>query len=108
MPTALLVDRQPAFVALVGSFLPRETRPADERGHHRRHVRSGASVRARPRRPLALRPLDVDGDPAQLAIPAEALVRLTAGRLRPGWPSADIEPAGGVTMDELRTAFPGY
>ena len=35
-------------------------------------------------------------------------MRLTAGRLRPGWPAAGIEPADGVTMDELRSAFPGY
>ena len=104
----LLVDRQPAFVALVGRFLPRETRPADS-------VTIAVATSDPARRfeldlgdSLALRSLDVDGGPAQLVIPAEALVRLMAGRLRPGWPAAGIEPASGVTMDELRAAFPGY
>ena len=103
---ALLVDRQPAFVALIGRFLPRESRPADG-------VTMTVATSDPARRfeldlgdSLALRPLD--GGPAQLVISAEALVRLMAGRLRPGWPGAGIEPAGGVTMDELRAAFPGY
>jgi len=94
---ALLVDRQPALVALVGRFLPRETRPPDPA---RRFVLElGDSV--------ALQPVDPEFGRAQLEIPAEALVRLTAGRLRLGWPSADVAPDG-TTLDVLRTAFPGY
>ena len=57
----------------------------------------------------ALRPAEPQRpDAGELVIPAEALVRLTAGRLKHGWPSADVAPSGGITMEELRTAFPGY
>lgn len=107
--TELLVDRQPAMVALVGSFMPRETRPA-----------KGVTITVTTSEPTrhfelelgddaALRPIDDDGSlDAELVIPAEALVRLMSGRLKPGWPSAEIAAPGVITMDELRTAFPGY
>lgn len=39
--------------------------------------------------------------------PAEAVVRLLSGRLRPEH-SADVRVTGNVTLDELRKVFPGY
>lgn len=38
----------------------------------------------------------------------EALVRLLAGRLAPTYTPEGVEVTGDLTLDELRTAFPGY
>jgi uncharacterized protein (TIGR03083 family) len=105
----LLVDRLPAMVVLIGHFTPRETRPAEP-----------ATIRittTEPARELVLalgddvelRPATggdaVDGE---LELPAEALLRLTAGRLRPDRPSGDVEPSGRLSRVDLRRAFPGF
>jgi uncharacterized protein (TIGR03083 family) len=43
-----------------------------------------------------------------LSIPAEALLRLSFGRLDPEHTPADVETDGPVDLDALRTLFPGY
>jgi hypothetical protein len=104
----LLIDRLPVMVALIGGFMPRETRPTP-----------GATITVTTTGPersfelelgdeAALRPSTGAPTAGELRIPAGALLRLTAGRLRSGWPAADVAPTGGVTMDELHRAFPGY
>ncbi len=106
--SALLIDRLPVMVALIGGFMPRETRPTP-----------GATITVTTTEPervfdlelgdeAVLRPSTGAPTAGELRIPAGALLRLTAGRLRPGWPAADVAPTGGLTMDELRRAFPGY
>jgi uncharacterized protein (TIGR03083 family) len=107
--TALLIDRLPVLIAIVSGFMPRETRPAE-----------AATITVSTTAPertfalelgdvAALRPVE-PGTPTQgeLAIPAGAFLRLTSGRLKPGWPGDDAAPTGGLTMAELHTAFPGY
>jgi hypothetical protein len=42
-----------------------------------------------------------------LTLPAEALLRLGAGRLAPGRESG-ASISGALTLDQLRTAFPGF
>ena len=106
---ALLVDRLPMMVGFVGRFTPRETRP--EKG-----VTLSVTT-ADPARQyelelgdsLDLRPAAPDGaTDGELRLPAEALVRLTAGRLGPGTASGDVAPSGPLSLDGLRAAFPGY
>jgi hypothetical protein len=41
-------------------------------------------------------------------MPAEALVRLTAGRLSPERTPAGVTSEGALTVDDLRSVFPGY
>jgi uncharacterized protein (TIGR03083 family) len=48
---------------------------------------------------------DVD---ASMSLPAEAFVRLTSGRLAPKHTPAGVEVRGAVSLDDLRTVFPGY
>lgn len=52
-------------------------------------------------------PPEPDGDVARLEIPSEALIRLFAGRLDPDHTPEGIS-AVGVTLEELRVAFPGF
>jgi uncharacterized protein (TIGR03083 family) len=105
----LLIDRLPFMVGLIGRFAPRETRPAETatitvetaEPTRRFELELGDSAELRP----------VDGDSTTsgaLAIPAEALLRLVAGRLRPDRPSGDVEPSGALSLADLRRAFPGY
>ncbi|HET7476870.1 MAG TPA: maleylpyruvate isomerase family mycothiol-dependent enzyme [Dermatophilaceae bacterium] len=48
-------------------------------------------------------------DPAaRLSLPAEAWLRLVAGRLRAEHTPAGVGLTGGVTLDELRKVFPGF
>lgn len=49
----------------------------------------------------------VDDPTATFEGPAEAVVRLLSGRLRPEH-AADVTVTGNVTLDELRKVFPGY
>jgi uncharacterized protein (TIGR03083 family) len=44
----------------------------------------------------------------KVEMPGEALVRLTAGRLSPGRTPAGVHAEGELTLDELRSVFPGY
>jgi uncharacterized protein (TIGR03083 family) len=107
--TELLVDRLPMMVGFVGRFTPRETRPAEPvtitvetAGPARRYeLELGDAAELRP----AITDGDTDG---RLVIPAEALLRLTAGRLKPDRPSAGVEPEGALSLAELCRAFPGY
>ncbi len=54
----------------------------------------------------------VEGDPAdrtsRLVIPAEALLRLTAGRLDSDHTPDSVRSEGTPTLDDLRRLFPGY
>jgi hypothetical protein len=50
-------------------------------------------------------PAAVDG---VLRIPAEAWLRLTAGRLAPRWTPPGVELTGPLTLDDLRRVFPGF
>jgi uncharacterized protein (TIGR03083 family) len=105
----LLIDRLPAMVGLIGRFTPRETRPAEPTAMRittSRPAREfvlglGDDVELRPATPR-------DAADGELAIPAEALLRLTAGRLRPDRPAGDGEPAGALSLADLRRAFPGF
>jgi len=40
--------------------------------------------------------------------PLEAGIRLLAGRLKPAYTPDGVTVSGNITLDELRTAFPGY
>lgn len=106
---ALLIDGQLRIVAMARWFLPRETRPAEETTLL---IETTAPVRKYELvlgEGAELRPVEHDGHgDGALALPAEALLRLFSGRLKPGSASAEVEPTGGMTMDELRRAFPGY
>jgi uncharacterized protein (TIGR03083 family) len=104
---ALLVDRLPMMVGFVGRFTPRETRPAGtstitvttsapER-HFELEVGDG----------LDLRPAGEGAHDGDLVLPAEALLRLAAGRLHPDQEHG-ARATGALTLDQLRTAFPGY
>ncbi|MGH9124122.1 MAG: maleylpyruvate isomerase family mycothiol-dependent enzyme [Acidimicrobiales bacterium] len=44
----------------------------------------------------------------RLTLPAEALLRLTSGRLGPDHTPASITVDGELSLDDLRRAFPGY
>jgi uncharacterized protein (TIGR03083 family) len=52
-------------------------------------------------------PLEGDAD-ATLDAPAEALMRLLAGRLGPAYTPGDVTVTGAVTLEDLRRVFPGY
>jgi uncharacterized protein (TIGR03083 family) len=107
--TELLIDRLPMFVGMIGRFTPRDTRPAQA-------VTISVETSEPARRyalelgeALALDPADrTDGYDGTLAIPSEALLRLTAGRLRPDRPSGDVQLSGALSLVDLRRAFPGY
>jgi uncharacterized protein (TIGR03083 family) len=104
---ALLVDRLPMMVGMIGRFTPRETRPARDTtitvttSQPERHyeLELGDNVDLRPG----------SGTPTAgaLVLPAEALLRLTAGRLKPGR-EGGASITGDLTLDQLRVAFPGY
>jgi uncharacterized protein (TIGR03083 family) len=105
--TALLVDRLPMMVGLIGRFTPRETRPAQDitialtTSEPERHYTLGLGDE------LDLRPASAVTTAGELKLPAEALLRLAAGRLAPGR-DAGASIIGALTLDQLRTAFPGY
>jgi uncharacterized protein (TIGR03083 family) len=45
---------------------------------------------------------------ATLNLPAESWLRLVSGRLAPDHTPDDVNVTGAITLDELRTIFPGY
>lgn len=51
---------------------------------------------------------DPEGADGTLTLPAEAWVRLTAGRLRPEHTPPGVEITGSLGLDDLRRLFPGY
>jgi len=52
---------------------------------------------------------DLPGQPdGTLALPAEAWLRLVAGRLAPRYTPASVATAGAADLDLLRQVFPGY
>lgn len=105
--TVLLIDRLPAMVGFAGRFTPRATRPMRD-----------TTIRVTTSNPqrryelelgdhLDLRPASDGSTVGELLISAEALLRLAAGRLVPGREAA-ASITGVLTLDQLRTAFPGY
>jgi uncharacterized protein (TIGR03083 family) len=104
---ALLVDRLPMMVGFIGRFTPRETRPAGDttitvttsEPDRRFELELGENVELR----------SASGETAAgaLKLPAEALLRLAAGRLPPER-EAGASISGALTLDQLRTAFPGF
>jgi uncharacterized protein (TIGR03083 family) len=104
---ALLIDRLPPLVGLLGRFTPRETRPAAETRitvttsapERRFELELGAGADLSPASGV-----ETDGT---LDLPAEALLRLTAGRLAPDREHG-ASATGPLTLDDLRRAFPGY
>jgi uncharacterized protein (TIGR03083 family) len=104
---ALLIDRLPMMVGFIGRFTPRETRPAEDTtitvttSDPERHYELELGDN------LDLRAASDTATAGELTLPAEALLRLAAGRLAPGR-DAGTSITGAVTLDELRTAFPGY
>ncbi len=105
----LLIDRLPFMVGMIGRFTPRDTRPPEP-------TTITVGTTDPPRQyalelgdSAALRPADGDSTTSgSLAIPAEALLRLVAGRLRADRPSGDVAPSGALSLADLRRAFPGY
>ena len=49
-----------------------------------------------------------ESETAAFSGPLEAGIRLLSGRLKPEFTPAGVDVTGNVTLDELRTAFPGY
>ena len=104
---ALLVDRLPMMVGFLGQFTPRDTRPADDA--------TIAITTSEPVRDFELelgeradlRPANGVPTTGALDLPAEALLRLSAGRLPAGRENGAVV-TGTLTLDELRRAFPGY
>jgi uncharacterized protein (TIGR03083 family) len=104
---ALLIDRLPMMVGFVGQFTPRETRPAEDttvtvdtsepERHFELELGTGADLS-----PAA--GIETSG---KLTLPAEALLRLAAGRLPPDRQHG-ASATGALTLDDLRRAFPGY
>ena len=105
--TELLLDRLPMMVGFVGRFVPRETRP---------EVPTTIAVTtSAPDRELELelgdgielRPAAGGQTSGSMTLPAEALLRLAAGRLAPDR-EAGATISGALTLDDLRRAFPGF
>ena len=82
-----------------GTVIVRTSAP--ERGYILALTGSGAEVTAEAE--ATAEPAD-----ARLHLPAEALVRLIAGRLGPDHTPASVTVDGAVTLDDLRRCFPGY
>jgi uncharacterized protein (TIGR03083 family) len=105
----LLIDRLPFMVGLIGRFAPRETRPAERKTITVATADPTRTYELELGDSAELRPADGDSTTSgSLAIPAEALLRLVAGRLRPDRPFGDVEPSGALSLADLRRAFPGY
>jgi uncharacterized protein (TIGR03083 family) len=106
--TPLLLDRLSRMVGFVGRHTPRDTRPMVDTTiavttsdpERRFELELGDN--------LVLRPSD-DGavTAGELTLPAEALLRLTAGRLKDGR-EAGATVTGSLSLADLRRAFPGY
>src|SRR4051812_16001700 len=105
--TALLVDRLPMMVGFVGQYTPRDTRPADDT--------TIAITTSEPVRDFELelgdradlRPATGVPTSGALDLPAEAFLRLAAGRLPAGREHGAVV-TGSLSLDEIRRAFPGY
>jgi uncharacterized protein (TIGR03083 family) len=104
---ALLVDRLPMMIGFVGRFTPRETRPPGDTTISVTTSSPARSFELELGERVDLRPATGTATDGELTLPTEALVRLAAGRL-----ASDREhgarATGALTLDQLRTAFPGY
>ena len=105
---ALLVDRIPTLVAWIGR--------AGSLGRSDEDPLRVAVVTSAPERryllavgtAVGIEDLDGGAEAAgTLRLPAEAFLRLTAGRLAPPWTPAGVTVEGKVSLDDLRAVFPG-
>jgi uncharacterized protein (TIGR03083 family) len=110
---ALLIDVAPQMVIRV-RWRPPDTPPLPPaEGPDRVHVTTTGPAREFSLtlgEKVGLGPWPGDGGPqapAELRLPAEALLRLFAGRLESSHTPAEVF-ANGVSLDTLRTVFPGY
>ena len=95
------------MVRFVGQFTPRETRPAEDTTiavrtsdpDRRYDLELGARA--------DLRPGSGGLTAGEVILPAEALLRLTAGRL-PAGREHGAAATGALDLDALRRAFPGF
>jgi uncharacterized protein (TIGR03083 family) len=103
--TAALLHQEPNLIAWIGKADPLNGRQAVI-----------AVTTTEPASVFALRlqaPISVDfGVPEQpdgtLTLPAEAWLRLAAGRLAPRYTPASVAATGAADLDLLRQVFPGY
>jgi uncharacterized protein (TIGR03083 family) len=103
--TAALLHQEPNLIAWIGKADPLNGRQAVI-----------AVTTTEPASVFALRlqaPISVDFDvPEQpdgtLTLPAEAWLRLAAGRLAPRYTPASVAATGAADLDLLRQVFPGY
>jgi hypothetical protein len=58
--------------------------------------------------PVSIDPTPADDADGSLTLPAEAWLRLIAGRLAPDHTPAGLELTGSITLSTLRAVFPGY
>jgi uncharacterized protein (TIGR03083 family) len=104
---ALLIDRLPLMAGFVGRFTPRDNRPAVDTtisvttSEPERHFELELGDN------IDLRPAAHGATAGELTLPAEALLRLAAGRLPPDR-EAGATITGVLSMNQLRAAFPGY
>ncbi len=104
---ALLVDRLPMMVGFVGRFTPRETRPPGETTIEVVTTAPERTYELELGERIDLRPAAGAPTAGVVTLPAEALVRLAAGRL-PSDREHGATATGPITLDDLRRAFPGY
>jgi uncharacterized protein (TIGR03083 family) len=98
----LLIDGLPAVVARAGKPQDLASVQVETTGPVRRFVLVPDGVR--------LDPAEPNGPPAssRLELPAEAFLRLVYGRLDDTHPAHGEVVADGVTLEALRTVFPGF
>jgi uncharacterized protein (TIGR03083 family) len=105
--SALLVDRLPMMVGFVGQFTPRETRPATDTTVTVTTSQPERNYELELGDAADLRPASGQATAGTVDLPAEALLRLAAGRLPPDR-ERGATATGALSLDDLRRAFPGY
>jgi len=103
----LLLDRLPTMVGMLGRFTPRETRPATDTTVAVETSDPARAFELELGDGVDLRPVDDPSGTGRLGLPAEALLRLTSGRLADGRTNGATAD-GALSLDDLRRAFPGY
>ena len=95
------------MVGMLGRFTPRETRPATDTTVAVATSDPAGSFELELGDAVDLRRADNPSGTGRLDIPAEALLRLTSGRLADGRTNG-ATAEGVLLLDDLRRAFPGY
>jgi uncharacterized protein (TIGR03083 family) len=99
----IVLEQLPVFAGFFAKSIGRtgivEINTTDPRRYYRLEVRGdGATLTEGPGADASTR----------ATLPAEAWLRLTAGRLAPGHTPDSVRVEGDVSLDELRRIFPGY